>query len=175
MYRVRRLLLDFDPYAGTNQEGLFHLFLKSTTDVLAPHLSVVIQHLLRQGSFLACQRQANVTKIPKNPLSSSVANNRPISITPALTKLFEHLVSVCLLLFMECCGVLPTTQFAYRKCLGTCNALLCVFHTLQNASESGLEVRIVQIDFSAAFDRFNIREFSISSVLWVLEVLCCLC
>ena len=28
-------------------------------------------------------------------------------------------------------------------------------HTLQSASESGQEARIVQIDFSAAFDRVN--------------------
>ena len=47
---------------------------------------------------------------------------------------------------MERSGVLPTTQFAYRKGLGTCDALLCVSHTLQ---------RVVQIDFSAALDRVN--------------------
>ena len=49
--------------------------------------------------------------------------------------------------------MLPTTQFAYRKGLDTCGALLCVSHTLQSALESGQEARIVQID--AAFDRVN--------------------
>ena len=52
-------------------------------------------------------------------------------------------------------GVLPTTQFAYWKGLGTCDALLCVSHTLQSALESEQEARIVQIDFSAAFDRVS--------------------
>ena len=56
---------------------------------------------------------------------------------------------------MEHCAVLPTTQFAYWKGLGTCDELLCVSHTLQSALESGQEARIVQIDFSAAFDRVN--------------------
>ena len=56
---------------------------------------------------------------------------------------------------MECSGVLPTTQFAYRKGLGICDALLCMSHTLQSALESEQEARIVQIDFSAAFDRVN--------------------
>ena len=41
--------------------------------------------------------------------------------------------------FMESSGLLPTTQFAYRKGLGTCDALLCVSHTLQCAMESGHE------------------------------------
>ena len=56
---------------------------------------------------------------------------------------------------MSCSGVLPTTQFTYWKGLGTCDALLCASHTLQSALESGQEARIVQINFSAAFDRVN--------------------
>ena len=56
---------------------------------------------------------------------------------------------------MEHCGVLPTTQFAYRKGLNTCDALLCVSLTFVSALESGQEARIALIDFSAAFDRVN--------------------
>ena len=51
--------------------------------------------------------------------------------------------------------MLPTTQFAYRKGLRTCDALLCVAHSLQNTFEMGQQARIVQIDFSAACDRVN--------------------
>ena len=54
---------------------------------------------------------------------------------------------------MERTDVLPTTQFAYRKDQCTCDALLCVSH--RSAFESGKEARIVQIDFSAAFDKVN--------------------
>ena len=35
---VRRLLLDLDPYGGTDQLGMFPLFLKRTADVMAPIL-----------------------------------------------------------------------------------------------------------------------------------------
>ena len=52
-------------------------------------------------------------------------------------------------------GELPTTLFAYWKGLGTCDVLLCVSQTLQSTLESVLQARIVQIDFSAAFDRVN--------------------
>ena len=83
-----------------------------------------------------------------------------------MSKVFERLVAVRLVRFMEHCGVLPTIQFAYRKGLGTCDALLCVSHTLLSALESGNEARIVQIDFSAAFDRVNHQEilYRLSSV-----------
>ena len=59
---------------------------------------------------------------------------------------------------MERSGLLPTTQFAYRKGLGTCDALLCLSDALQSALESGQEARIMQIDFSAALDRANHQE-----------------
>ena len=64
-------------------------------------------------------------------------------------------MSVHLGLVMKRSGVLPTTQFAYWKGLGTYDALLCVSHTLQRALESGQDPRIVQIDFSADFDMVN--------------------
>ena len=66
-------------------------------------------------------------------------------------------MSVRLGQFLERSGVLPSTQFAYWKGLGTYDALLCVSHTLESALESGQEDRIVQIDFSAAFDRVKNR------------------
>ena len=52
------------------------------------------------------------------------------------------------------------------KGLGTYAALLCVSHTLQIALENEKEARIVQINFSAAFDRFNLQ--------WILFKLCSL-
>ena len=91
---VRRLLLDVDPYGGTDPLGMFPLFLKRTADAMAPRLSVVFRRLVRLGSFPACWRQANVTPIPKGPPASSVANYRPISIASVLSKVFERLVSV---------------------------------------------------------------------------------
>ena len=71
---VRRLLLDLDPFGGSDQLGMFPLFLKRTADVLATLLSVVFRRLVRLGTFPACWRQANGTHIPKGPSSFSVAN-----------------------------------------------------------------------------------------------------
>ena len=153
---------------------MFVHFLKRTADVLAPGLSVVFLRLLRLGNFPACRGKANVTLIPKGTLSSSVANYLPISITPVLSKVFEHLVAVHLGRFMEHCGVLPTTQFAYRKGLGTCDAHLCVSHTLQSAFESGHEPGLCRSTSALLLIESTIREFSIGLALWVLEALYCL-
>ena len=104
----------------------FLVFLKRTAEVLAPRFSVVFWRLLRVSSFPACWRVANVTPIPKGPPSFSVANYRQISTTLILSKVYERLVLVRLGRFIECRGVLPTTQCAYMKGLGTRDGLLYV-------------------------------------------------
>ena len=77
-------------------------------------------------------------------------------------------MSVRLGRFMERSGMLPTTQFAYRKNLGTCDALLCLSNTLQSELESGQEARIVKIDSVQILIGSTNRAFSINSALWVL-------
>ena len=117
----------------------FFFFLRELLMFWPPRLIVVFRRVVRLGSFPACWRQANVTPIPKGPPSSSVL----ISIASVLSTVFECLVSVLLGRFMECSGVLPITQFAYRKGLGTCDALLRMLHTLKSILESVQEARIV--------------------------------
>ena len=56
---------------------------------------------------------------------------------------------------MEGSGVHSKTQFPYRKGLGTCDVLLCVSGTMQRALESVQEVKIMQVDYSTAFELVN--------------------
>ena len=111
----------------------FFFFLRELLMLWPPVLVSCSRRLVRLGSFPACWRQANVAAIPKCPPSSSVTNYRKFFIISVLSKVFERPVSVRQGRFMEPSGVLPTTQFAYRKGLGSCDALLCMFHTLQSA------------------------------------------
>ena len=50
---VRCLLLDMNPYSGTDPLGMFPLFLNGTADVMAPRLRVVLRRLVCLGSFVA--------------------------------------------------------------------------------------------------------------------------
>ena len=145
---------------------MFPLFLKRTDNVMAC-FSVVFLRLIHLTSFPACWRWANFTKILKSPPSSTVANYQLITITSVMFMVFEHLMSLCLGQVKESSGVLPTTQFAYRKGLGTCDALLWMSHELQSALESGQEARIMQTISAQPLIRSTFRAFSISYALWV--------
>ena len=96
-----------------------------------------------------------MNSIPKGSLSALVSNYRPISITPVLSKVFERLISLGFGRFLERSGVRPSHQYSYRENLGTCVALLDIVCAGQIELDRGGEVVLVQIDFSAAFDRVN--------------------
>ena len=75
---------------------------------------------------------------------------------------------------MERNGVLPTTQFAYRKGLGTCNdfcvcTIYCKVHW-----RIGRRLGTCRLISEQPLIGLTTRAFSIGSALWVLEVLCCL-
>ena len=46
-------------------------------------------------------------------------------------------------------------QFAYRTGLGCTDSQLTIYHHLQKSLDTGMESYIVQLDFSAAFDRLS--------------------
>ena len=49
---IRSLLLDLDPYAGNDPDGMFSLFYKTVARNLAPKLTVILDTWLR-GQFTA--------------------------------------------------------------------------------------------------------------------------
>ena len=111
---------------------------------------------MRSGEFPLEWRIADVTPIPKGLLSAFVCNYRPISITPVLSKVFEGLIALRFGRFLERSGVLSSQHFTVTvKCLGTCDALLNIVCAGQLELDRGGELALVQIDFSAAFDRVN--------------------
>ena len=119
-----RHLLDLDLNGGLDPSGCFPMFFQKTASVLAPKLGHLFRRLLRCGEFPLEWRIADVTPIPKGPLPPLVCNYRPILITLVLSKVFGRLISLRFGLFLERSAVLSFHQYSYRKCLGTCGALL---------------------------------------------------
>ena len=91
----------------------------------------------------------------KEASCAEVSNNRPVSITPILSELFEELLAKRLITYFETIGYLPKCQFAYHKGLSTCDALLSITNELLKALDSRSEVQLVQFDFSVAFNRVS--------------------
>lgn len=158
-FRAKELkgyLQDLDTYGGNDPDGFFPLFFKKVGDILAPKLAVVFRLLQKSGTFPLCWRKANITPIPKGGTATSLPMEyRPISITAILGKLFERLLSRRLSAYCNNFGLIPRSQFGFRKGLGTCDALLTLVHDIQSSLDINHESRAIALDFSSAFDLVN--------------------
>ena len=103
-----------------------------------------------------CWRVGNITPIPKSGSANScLSDYHHNTITPFLSKVFEHLLAKGLNNFTEKRNLFPNLQFGFHKVLGTCDALQTITSFVQKALDSGCEVRMVGLDFSAVFDQVN--------------------
>ena len=153
---AKKLLLELDSYGGAGPDIIFPLFFIKTANYLAPMISTVLRKLVRLGGFSMCWRAGNITPVSKSGSAIFyLSDYRPINITPVLYKVFERLLIKRLNNFAEKKNLFPHLQFGFRKGLGTCDALLTITNFVQKASNCGGKVRMVGLDFSAAFDRVN--------------------
>ena len=135
--------------------------------------SVLFQRLVRLGRLPACWRKANVTLIPKGPPSSSVANYRLNSINQYCQKClgvwyrFVSDDSWNALVYFQ-----PPSLHIGKVWVPAMHYCACP-NILQSALESLQEASIMHIDSAQHLIWSTIWEFYVSSVLWVLGVLCC--
>ena len=152
---VKNILDSLDSWGGVDPDNFLPLFFKKMSSILAPKLSRLYRFLFRQSTFPDERKLCNIVPIPKGTLSADCSNYRPISILPVLSKVAEKLIYRPLYRYLESNSMLANSQYAYRKQLGTCDALLDLTCFMQDNLDKGFESRLVQIDFSAAFDLVN--------------------
>ena len=152
---VKKILDNLDSWGGEDPDGFFPLFFKKVSSMLSPKLSRFYRFLFRRSIFADERKLSNTVPIPKSGISADCSNYRPISILPVLSKVAEKLIFKPLYKYVESKRLLADSQYAYRKQLGTCDALLDLTCHLQGNLDKGYECRVIQIDFSSAFDLVN--------------------
>ena len=80
---------------------------------------------------------------------SDIANYRGITISPVISKLFEHVLKAVFFDFL----VTSPYQFGFKKSSSTSHALHCLKQTINHYVENGSRVFCTFLDASKAFDR----------------------
>lgn len=89
--------------------------------------------------------------------STLVENYRPISLTPAFSKIFERLLKRRLSKFLRENNILSNKQYGFREGRNTNDAVVEVSEFGYEAMDRGLMAAIVFMDLSKAFDRVDHR------------------
>ena len=129
--------------------------IKNIGDIIAGPLSQVINRSLCDGVFPDILKIAKIVPIFKKGSTLEVGNYRPISLLPALSKIFEKVINIQLTEFMEDNNILPDTQFGFRKQKSTSNAVELLTQAIQQSKRKSEKAVAIFIDVSKAFDCCN--------------------
>ena len=123
--------------------------------IISPYLTYFIETSFKLEIFPNSLKVAKVLPISKKGSNTIPENFRPISILPALSKIFEKVLSTKLLSFFTQNSVLQRTQYGFRKKHTTTQAVLDVITHINDNIYSNNYFSVLTLDLKKAFDTVN--------------------
>ena len=124
--------------------------LKSSVGVICPCLTNLINFSIENSSFPDKLKLAEITPVPKTEDSQKVGDFRPISILPAISKIFEKIFSNQLSSYFD--NIFCNLLCGFRKRHSTQHALMQLLRSWQKSLDDGNIVGTILMDLSKAFD-----------------------
>ena len=149
---LQKLILSLNVKKSSGYDGISNAMIKRTCDVIVPHLLTLYNACLMQGTFPNIFKIAKVIPLFKGGDRDNVNNYRPISLLPALAKLFEKLISLRILDYLDQHDVLSPHQFGFRKKFGTEYAITDMVEKLLSNMDSKWHTCSIFLDLAKAFD-----------------------
>ena len=129
-------------------------FIKLSLEFIAAPLTHICNQSLQEGIFTQQLKIANVIPLYKSDDPMHFSHYRPVSLLCILSKVFERVMYVRLLKFLEKLKIIYEKQFGFRKHHSTYMALMLLMDKI-TISKDGEIVVGVFLDYSKAFDTVN--------------------
>ena len=129
--------------------------LKDSINVISEPLTFLINAFITEGKFPNHLKQAYVTPIFKKGDCEEPNNYRPISITPALSKIFEKIMRDQITFYLNKNNILSSTQFGFRSKFSSADALLHATENIRKKLNDNEYVAAAFLDLSKAFDSIS--------------------
>ena len=152
---IQNIFKDLKPKKSSGHDELSIALLKNISHNISAPLTQIINQSLTTGIFPAELKIAIVTPIIKKGDKQLFENYRPISLIPALSKVFEKVVYNQLSEYLDKKKLLYESQYGFRKLHSTELACLeFIDKTLADLDKGNLPLS-VSIDLSKAFDTLD--------------------
>lgn len=132
--------------------GLSVDILRNIILFIAPHLAMIFNKCVDEGQFPSLMKYSKIIPLFKSGDKSDPSNFRPVSILPALSKIFEKVIFVQLLSHFKVNDLLHNKQFGFTKGKSTSDAGVALIKHIFDAWENKQDAIGVFCDLSKAFD-----------------------
>ena len=150
---VQKLLSNIKANKATGPDNIPCRILKEATPELAPILTDIFQHSLRDGVLPDNWKKAQVSPVFKKGNTNNAENYRPISLTCVSCKLLEHIICHHIHEHLDKHSILSSLQHGFRSRHSCESQLLITVHDLGKSYNEKKQVDIAILDFSKAFDK----------------------
>ena len=139
--------------SAPGSDGITYGLLKVCPDILFVKLIEILNFCMLIGYFPKQWRDAKVIMLQKPGKDhTSPKNYRPISLLPAISKVFERLISMRLVEFLEQNNLLNKYQAGYRKGRSTQEHIIRLAQQVYNGFKNQQCTYAIFLDCEAAFD-----------------------
>jgi hypothetical protein len=158
---VEELCGSLDPHKGMGYDEVSPRVIKTVARVISGPLSHLFNCCIRGGHYPAFFKAkghtsfhllARVTPVFKGEDSTEFANYRPISVLPVLLQVFERVLQVTLLEFLDVHGVINCGQYGFRAGHSTAMAIQDMVERARGAWNSKKAALGVFIDLKKVFN-----------------------
>ena len=129
--------------------------MKLSIEFIIDPLTHICNQPLMEGIFPQQLKIANVIPLYKSDDPMHFNHYRPVSLLCILSKVFERIMYVRLLKFLEKMKIIYEKQFGFRKHHSTYMALILLMDKITKSLNKGEFVVGGFLDFSKAFDTVN--------------------
>lgn len=165
---VRKCLRAVDPHKAMGSDEIPGMVLSMCATVLAVPLAAIVNASLSAGNVPPTFKLSHVSPLFKAGDPTLPKNYRPVSLLPVVSRILEYFVKQQLMNYLNENSLLPESQFAYRRCHSTEDAVVCAVNRWQLAKSDRKYTGVVMVDMSKAFDR--VRHVRLINVLFGLGV-----
>ncbi len=142
---------------STGNDKIPTKYIKPVSEYLISPLTHIINASIDESTFPTDWKISRICPIPKVPNPTSLAEYRPISILPVLSKVFERIILEQLTEHIQAKSIYLEMQSGFRKCHSTTTLLLKLKDNIKQAMREGEVTLAIFADFSKAFDTVDYK------------------
>ena len=152
---ISKQIKGLKPKSSTGHDGLSTILLKYISNDIIETLSLIINQSLCTGIFPHSLKIAKITPIYKKESPHITDNYRPISLLPAISKVFEKVVYVQVYEYFVKNNLLYKSQYGFRKFHSTELAAVELTNRITSQLDEGKLPLAIYLDLSKAFDTID--------------------
>ena len=152
---VKEVISALKSPATNSLDKIFLHFLKLSPPVISATLADIFNLSLATATFPTAWEIAQVIPIFKKGNRQDIANYRPVSLLPLLSKVMEHIIDRQLCDYLEVSHLLHTSQHGFRRRRSCGTALLTLSCRLFRAKDKNQVTAMASLDYSKAFDTID--------------------